>query len=551
MLKSLKIKNYALIKKVELDFSKGMTVITGETGAGKSIILGALGLILGKRADSKSLFDKEKKCVVEASFLLKNEYLKSFFKSHELDYEEETIIRRELLPSGKSRSFINDSPVNLKTLGQLSAFLIDLHQQFDTLDIHQIDFHVQVVDAIADNKILMHTYLDQYKRYKMLSKRKEELESAQAESLREKDFVMFQLKELLEANLESGEQQGLEKEIKILENAGDIKQTLSGIYGQLAEHEGALLGQMETLRVAMGPVRNLSEELEGLSDRFNTIYFELQELSNDFERVAEGTDIDGERLNEIRERLDVLYRLQNKHFVSDDKALLDVQEALQEKLNGFVNLDADLEEVVLELEQLRSTLLKLSEELRKKRNDVIPAFEDQVRSNLGQLSMNYARFEVRMNVLEEPGPSGMDAMEFFFNANKGGELKKIKDVASGGELSRLTLVIKSLVASAIPLPTMIFDEIDTGISGDVALKMGIMLERLASEHQIVSITHSPQIGSKGKLHYFVFKEVGENQTYSNIRKLNVDERVDVLAIMLSQDPPSKGAIENAKELLAN
>ena len=551
MLKSLKIKNYALIKKVELDFSKEMTVITGETGAGKSIILGALGLILGKRADSKSLFNKEKKCVVEASFLLKNEYLKSFFKSHELDYEEETIIRRELLPSGKSRSFINDSPVNLKTLGQLSAFLIDLHQQFDTLDIHQIDFHVQVVDAIADNKILMQTYLDQYKRYKMLSKRKEELEYAQAESLREKDFVMFQLKELLEANLESGEQQGLEKEIKILENAGDIKQTLSGIYGQLAEHEGALLGQMETLRVAMGPVRNLSEDLEGLSDRFNTIYFELQELSSDFERVAEGTDIDGERLNEIRERLDILYRLQNKHFVSDDKALLDVQEALQEKLNGFVNLDADLEEVLVELKQLRLELLKLSEELRKKRNEVIPAFEEQVRANLNQLSMQYARFEVRMNVLEEPGPSGMDIMEFFFNANKGGELKKIKDVASGGELSRLTLVIKSLVASAIPLPTMIFDEIDTGISGDVALKMGIMLERLASEHQIVSITHSPQIGSKGKLHYFVFKEVGENQTYSNIRKLNVDERVDVLAIMLSQDPPSKGAIENAKELLAN
>lgn len=551
MLKSLKIKNYALIKKVELDFSKGMTVITGETGAGKSIILGALGLILGKRADSKSLFNKEKKCVVEASFLLKNEYLKSFFKSHELDYEEETIIRRELLPSGKSRSFINDSPVNLKTLGQLSAFLIDLHQQFDTLDIHQIDFHVQVVDAIADNKVLMQTYLDQYKRYKMLRKRKEELEHAQAESLREKDFVMFQLKELLEANLESGEQQGLEKEIKILENAGDIKQTLSGIYGQLAEHEGALLGQMETLRVAMGPVRNLSEDLEGLSDRFNTIYFELQELSNDFERVAEGTDIDGERLSEIRERLDVLYRLQNKHFVSDDKALLDVQEALQEKLNGFVNLDADLEEVLVELKQLRLELLKLSEELRKKRNEVIPGFENQVRANLNQLSMQYARFEVRMNVLEEPGPSGMDIMEFFFNANKGGELKKIKDVASGGELSRLTLVIKSLVASAIPLPTMIFDEIDTGISGDVALKMGIMLERLASEHQIVSITHSPQIGSKGKLHYFVFKEVGENQTYSNIRKLNVDERVDVLAIMLSQDPPSKGAIENAKELLAN
>lgn len=551
MLKSLKIKNYALIKKVELDFSKGMTVITGETGAGKSIILGALGLILGKRADSKSLFNPEKKCVVEASFMLKDDRLKSFFKVHELDYERETIIRRELLPSGKSRSFINDSPVNLKTLGQLSTFLIDLHQQFDTLDIHQIDFHVQVVDAIADNKMLMEDYIQKYNRFKKLIKRKAMLEHTQAESLREKDFVMFQLKELADSNLEGGEQHGLEQEMKVLENAGDIKQTLSGIYGQLAENEGALLGQMESLRMALGPVKNLSEDLNKLSDRFNGIYFELQELSSDFERIADRTDIDGERLSEIRERLDILYRLQNKHFVSDDHALLEVQESLQEKLNGFVNLDDDLESVSSELEQIKSELLKDSEELRRRRNAVIPAFEEQVRSNLSQLSMQHARFEVRMNVLDEPGPSGMDAMEFLFNANKGGELQKIKNVASGGELSRLTLVIKSLVASAIPLPTMIFDEIDTGISGDVALKMGVMLERLAAEHQIVSITHSPQIGSKGKLHYFVFKEVGENQTYSNIRKLNVDERVDVLAIMLSQDPPSKGAIENAKELLAN
>lgn len=551
MLKSLKIKNYALIRKVELDFSKGMTVITGETGAGKSIILGALGLILGKRADSKSLFNPEKKCVVEASFMLKDDRLRTFFKAHELDYEKETIIRRELLPSGKSRSFINDSPVNLKTLGQLSAFLIDLHQQFDTLDIHQIDFHVQVVDAIADNKALMEDYIQKYNRFKKLVKRKTALEQTQAESLREKDFVMFQLKELLDANLEGGEQQGLEQEMKVLENAGDIKQTLSGIYGQLAENEGALLGQMESLRMALGPVKNLSEDLNKLSDRFNGIYFELQELSSDFERIADRTDIDGERLREIRERLDILYRLLNKHFVSDDHALLEVQESLQEKLNGFVNLDADLDAVTAELEHIKSELLKDSEELRRRRNAVIPAFEEQVRSNLGKLSMQHARFEVRMNVLDEPGPSGMDAMEFLFNANKGGTLQKIKDVASGGELSRLTLVIKSLVASAIPLPTMIFDEIDTGISGDVALKMGIMLERLAAEHQIVSITHSPQIGSKGKLHYFVFKEVGENQTYSNIRKLNVDERVDVLAIMLSQDPPSKGAIENAKELLAN
>jgi DNA repair protein RecN (Recombination protein N) len=551
MLKSLKIKNYALIRKVELDFSKGMTVITGETGAGKSIILGALGLILGKRADSKSLFNKEKKCVVEATFKLKDDRLKSYFKSHELDYEAETIIRRELLPSGKSRSFINDSPVNLKILGQLSAFLIDLHQQFDTLDIHQIDFHVQVVDAIANNKSLMSQYIDKYNRFKVLVRKKEELEQAQADSLREKDFVMFQLKELLEANIEGGEQSSLEQEMKVLENAGDIKQTLSAIYGQLANNENALLGQMESLRSALTPVSKLSDDLGSLSERFSGLYFELQELSSDFERIADGTDIDGERLNEIRTRLDVLYRLQNKHLVTDDNALLEIQEGLQEKLNSFVNLDTDLDQVVQELNTLKQNLVEMSEELRKKRNAVIPAFEEEVKEKLSQLSMEYARFEVRMNVLDEPGPSGMDSMEFLFNANKGGDLQKIKDVASGGELSRLTLVIKSLVASAIPLPTMIFDEIDTGISGDVALKMGLMLEELASEHQIVTITHSPQIGSKGKLHYFVYKEVGENQTYSNIRKLNVDERVDVLAIMLSQDPPSKGAIENAKELLAN
>ena len=551
MLRSLKIKNYALIRKVELDFSKGLTIITGETGAGKSIMLGALGLIMGKRADSKSLFDKEKKCVIEAEFKLKDERLKPFFQEQEMDFEKHTVVRRELHPSGKSRSFVNDSPVTLKQLSALSALLIDLHQQFDTLDIHQVDFHVQVVDALADNKDLMRSYITKYRTYQTLLKERVRLLALQEASLKEKDFVSFQLNELLEAGLDPGEQQGLEGELKMLENAGEIKQTLGGIYEQLANSEISVLSQMEALKVAMGPVSKLSPSLESLGERFQSLYFELQEISTDFEQVAESTDIDQQRLQEVRERLDVLYKLQNKHFVASDTELLDIQKGLQDKLDAFVSMDDDLEKVQSSIIQLREELVLDSETLRKKRNAVIPNFEAKVKEQLALLSMEHATFEVRMSVFDEPGPSGMDGMEFMFNANRGGELQSIKDVASGGELARLTLVIKSLVASAIPLPTMIFDEIDTGISGDVALKMGNMLETLAEEHQIVTITHSPQIGAKGKLHYFVYKEVGENQTYSNIRKLNVDERVGVLAVMLSQDPPSDSAIENAKELLAN
>ena len=551
MLRSLKIKNYALIRKVELDFSKGLTIITGETGAGKSIMLGALGLIMGKRADSKSLFDKEKKCVIEAEFKLKDERLKPFFQEQEMDFEKHTVVRRELHPSGKSRSFVNDSPVTLKQLSALSALLIDLHQQFDTLDIHQVDFHVQVVDALADNKELMRSYITKYKSYQSLLKERVRLLALQEASLKEKDFVSFQLNELLEAGLDPGEQQGLEAELKMLENAGEIKQTLGAIYEQLANSEISVLSQMEALKVAMGPVAKLSPSLESLGERFHSLYFELEEISTDFEQVAESTDIDQQRLQEVRDRLDVLYKLQNKHFVASDTDLVEIQKGLQEKLDAFVSMDDDLQTVQTQIVQLREELVIDSETLRKKRNAVIPDFESKVKQQLALLSMEHATFEVRMSVFDEPGPSGMDGMEFMFNANRGGELQSIKDVASGGELARLTLVIKSLVASAIPLPTMIFDEIDTGISGDVALKMGNMLETLAQEHQIVTITHSPQIGAKGKLHYFVYKEVGENQTYSNIRKLNVDERVEVLAVMLSQDPPSDSAIENAKELLAN
>ena len=551
MLKTLKIKNYALIKKVELDFSKQMTVITGETGAGKSIMLGALSLVMGKRADLNSLHDKEKKCIVEAEFKLKDTRLKPFFDENDLDFEQHTVIRRELLPSGKSRAFVNDTPVNLKVLAQLASFLIDLHQQFDTLDIHQVDFHIQVIDALADNGKLMEQYQASYQTYIQLQRTKQTLIQEQETSLKEKDFISFQLSELLNAEIIEEEQEELEQELKLMEHAGTIKQTLGGLYNQILEGEHALLGQMDTIRSRFQQVESLTTDLQKLGERIDSMYFEMQEIGSELEQMADRTDIDGHRMQEVQDRLDVLFKLQNKHFVSGSAALLSIQEDLQTKIDGFVSIDEELERVSSELQVINDSLVEQAHLLREKRHAVIPFFQGQVVGQLALLNMPYASFEVHMGALSHPGPSGLDSMEFKFNANKGGLLQSIKEVASGGELSRLTLVIKSLVASAIPLPTMIFDEIDTGISGDVALKMGRMLEQLAEEHQIVTITHSPQIGSKGKLHYFVYKEVGDNQTYSNIRKLNVDERVGALAVMLSQDPPSKSAIANAKELLAN
>ena len=336
-----------------------------------------------------------------------------------------------------------------------------------------------------------------------------------------------------------------------MEHAGTIKQTLGGLYNEISEGEHALLGQMDTIRSRFQQVESLTNDLQKLGERIDSVYFEMQEIGSELEQMADRTDIDGHRMQEVQDRLDVLFKLQNKHFVSGSAALLSIQADLQAKIDGFVSVDEELERVSHELQVVLDSLVEQANQLREKRHAVVPFFQEQVVDQLALLNMPHASFEVHIGALNQPGPSGLDSVEFKFNANKGGLLQSIKDVASGGELSRLTLVIKSLVASAIPLPTMIFDEIDTGISGDVALKMGRMLEQLAEEHQIVTITHSPQIGSKGKLHYFVYKEVGDNQTYSNIRKLNVDERVGVLAVMLSQDPPSKSAIANAKELLAN
>ena len=550
MIQKLQIRNYALIDQLEIRFSDGLTIITGETGAGKSILMGALGLIMGKRADTKVLYKEAEKCVVEGYFDIDKYDLKFFFDENDLDYDSALIIRREITPSGKSRAFVNDTPVNLKILQELSSALVDLHQQFDTLDIHEVSFQLRMIDALADNKKRLETYREQFSSYQAIKQRLQKLEAEQHRAEQEAEFLQFQLEELEAVQLQTGEQESLESELQRLSNAEDIKRVLNNTYQHLNESEVAVVGQLEEIRLGLSEIRKFDPQVEQLYERFAALILELQELSGDFEKISEATEHDPERIQETQQRLDSIYRLQNKHRVNTVEELLDIQSKFSEQLEAFGDLSSEITQLKAQQERQEQKLLGIAEDLRKHRQRVGPAFEKKVLALLAQLSMEHARIQVEYKALDELGPTGLDEINFLFAANPGSRLQLIKDVASGGELSRLTLVTKSLVASAIPLPTLIFDEIDTGISGDVAIKMGSILRLLSNQHQVVSITHSPQVAAKADRHYFVYKKVEENRTYTKVRELTQDERIRAIATMLSQNPPSESAIENAKELLS-
>lgn len=549
MIKSLQIRNYALIDELTIDFSEGLTIITGETGAGKSILLGALGLIMGKRADIKSLYNLENKCVIEADFEVEHYDLQSFFENHDLDYEPTLVVRREITPSGKSRAFVNDTPVTLNVLQELSAALIDLHQQFDNLDIHKVSFQLRLLDALADNKKKLRKYQDAYSSYLSDRRRLAELIQKNADSSKELDFLEFQLEELNKAELDTDEQEGLEDELNRLTNAEDIKRTMAAAFQHLSESELSIVGQMQELNQSIAQVSKFSPQLGQLYDRMGSLLVELNDLSKECEVIAEATEHNPERILEAQQRLDMIYRLQNKHQVASISELIQIQQDLQKQLDGIGDLSNEITTLEKSVEEQRLKLEQRAEALSHGRHQVVASFENKVEKMLGQLSMEHAKLKVDIAQLEKLGPTGYDEVNYLFAANKGSRLQLIKDVASGGEVSRLTLVVKSLVASAIPLPTLIFDEIDTGISGDVALKMGNILQKLSSHHQVVSITHSPQIASKANKHYFVYKKVTEDRTITNVRELEIDGRVYAIATMLSQDPPSESAINNAKELL--
>ncbi|NRB51085.1 MAG: DNA repair protein RecN [Saprospiraceae bacterium] len=551
MIQSLHIRNYAIIESLEINFSDGLTIITGETGAGKSILLGALGLIMGDRADTKSLYNESQKCVIEGNFNIRPYNLSSFFEAYDLDFDEDLIVRREIAPSGKSRAFINDTPVNLKVLQNLSSSLIDLHQQFDTLDIHKVSFQLRMLDALAGNKELLENYQALYNQYNQNRKRLAKLVEATQSASKEMDYNQFLLDELHQAELIAGEQQELDNEHSRLANAEDIKQTLGGVFQQLVESEHAILGQMQELQSNLLKLGKVDQQVDGIQQQFAGLMGGLEELANECEKIAENTEYDQERIMALNERLLLLDNLQKKHQVATVEELLAIQEDLEEKLSAYSNSDAEIHQLEQEIEQQEEKLRARAEKLRKSRANVIPDFEKKVHEMLAQLAMPAAKMQVVMDPAEQLSSTGYDEVYFLFAANKGSRMQQIKDVASGGELARLTLVTKSLVASAIPLPTLIFDEIDTGISGDVALRMGNILRVLSNHHQVVSITHSPQIAAKADSHYFIYKLDKEDRTITKVRLLDQEERIRAIATMLSQNPPSDSAIENARELITN
>lgn len=550
MIKSLHIRNYALIEGLELAFSEGLTIVTGETGAGKSILLGALGLIMGDRADTKALYDESDKCVVEGVFDVSPYNLQDFFRENDIDYDAELVIRREILPSGKSRAFVNDTPVNLKILQDLSSSLIDLHEQFDTLDIHQVSFQLRMIDALAGNKALLVEYQAKYKHFQADRRRLAALIEKSENTGREQDFLQFQMEEFNKAELIDGEQESLEEELTRLTNAEDIKRTTGAAFNYLLESEQSLIGQLQDLGNQLHQVGKVDPAVARLSEHFESMVLELQDLAGELETIAEETEYDAERIGIIQQRLDMIYRLQKKHSVTTIAELLAIQANIEAQLNSLGDLSKEIEDLREVIQAEQKDLEELALQLRMARQKVVADFESQVEDLLAQLAMPQAQLLVEFRPLEALSTTGLDDVSFLFSANKGSRPQAIKDVASGGELSRLTLATKSLVASAIPLPTLIFDEIDSGISGDVALKMGNILRRLSNQHQVLVITHTPQIASKADAHYFVYKKEKEDRTVTHVRLLNADERIRAIATMLSQNPPSESALENARELLA-
>ncbi len=551
MLKHLSVQNYALIDKLEVEFVEGLTIITGETGAGKSILLGAMGLIAGNRADTQALQDKTKKCVVEASFKIKGAHFKEFFSANELDYESTTTIRREINPEGKSRAFINDTPVTLVQLKELAEFLIDIHSQHQTLTLNGSVFQLSVVDAFAGHAPVLEEYETGFRKFKVLEKQLNELTAKEAQAKKDLDYFQFQFNELEDANLKGTEQNALEQELETLNNAEEIKSDLSKAALGLSGGEQNLISSLNEIKIILASIAKFKPEINELSTRLSSAYIELKDISNELESLEQDIVHDPKRIELLTEKLDAIYRLQQKHQVKTIEELITIKDDLSNKLLDFNSLEATIEKVKKELETRQKELMVLAKKMSASRKKSIPKIEKEIASLLSSLSMPNAQLKIEHSESEVLTSNGLDKVNFLFSANKGSDFKELNKVASGGELSRLMLSIKSLIAQLTALPTIIFDEIDTGVSGDVADKVGIIMDQMAAKMQVITITHLPQIASKGESHLFVYKEDKNNKTYSNIRHLTPAERVQEIAKMLSTGNPTEAAISNAKELLRN
>ncbi|MCX2451026.1 DNA repair protein RecN [Pedobacter sp. PLR] len=549
MLQKLSIRNYALIDSVELKLDKGLNIITGETGAGKSIMLGALSLILGQRAETKYFFNQEKKCIIEGQFLLTDDTLHSLFEENDIDFYEETILRREISTDGKSRAFINDTPVTLGVMKQVGEKLIDIHSQHATLEINDPGFQLSVVDTLADHQSLLAQYRKGYKQYKKHLQLLSALQTAADEAKSRQDYEQFLFNELENANLKTDEQSLMEIELQTLNNAESIKRSLVNAYSLLSDQEASALPVLKEVIVQIQAIERFNPDYAQLNERLRSALIELKDIAAETLNLEESTVFNPSRIEEINSRLDVIYTLEQKHKVNSIEELMGIHQKLSDNLNNLLSSDEEIDRLNQEIAQLKAQLEQMAATLSSDRGTSIIATENQVAAVLQLVGMPNAKIKIVKTPLEELNKDGKDNVVLLFSANSGQPPAPVGKVASGGELSRLMLALKSIMAKHTALPTLIFDEIDTGISGETALRVGDVIGDLEKNMQVMCITHLPQIAAKGEAHYFVYKNEKGVRPTTGIRRLAPEERIHVIAEMLSGKDPGLPAIANAKELL--
>jgi len=549
LITTLAIKNYALIEDIRVDLQEGLTIITGETGAGKSILLGALALILGRRADLSSVKFASQKCIIECEFFIKNYNLQAVFQDNDLDYDDQTIIRREILPSGKSRAFVNDTPVSLVQLQKLGAQLVDIHSQNETLSLSSENFQIEIIDVLAGNEPLLKTYSKKLKEFRNISETINTLKSDKERVAKELDYNTFLCSELVEANLKGMIQKDLEDTFETLNNSEIIQESFSNIVQVLSDEQIGTLETAKEARIVLGKIRGFSSQFEEYWNRLNSIIIELEDVFDGLADLGASVEANPSKLLEINEKLQVLYKLQQKHGVATIAELIEIQDDLESKIDSVVDMDEQLERLEIERSKFSDEVLKIGRLLHNQRQTAIPLLKKQLEDYLAELGLPNARFKFELIASENFRNNGTDSLELLFTANKGLSFGSLKKIASGGEMSRIMLSVKAILARYKRLPTIIFDEIDTGVSGEIANQMAGIMGEMSNSTQLLSITHLPQIAAKGEYHIKVYKEDVNEVTRTRLRVLNEDERIVEIAQMIGGNNVTDAAIANAKELL--
>ena len=549
MVLHLSIKNYALIQDIQVSLTKGLTIITGETGAGKSILLGALGLLLGKRADLSSVKDASQKCIIEGEFSVKGYDLKTFFKDNDLDYDTHTIIRREILPNGKSRAFVNDTPVGLSQLQVLGGYLVDIHSQQQTNSFATEAYQIEVLDALSGNAATLQAYQNTLTEFSSVSKELEALLSQKETALKELDYHTFLHQELVEASLQSLDQQALETDYQTLNNAEEIQASFAGLDQLFSQENVGIIDRIKNARSLLNAISKFAPTYQELYDRLHSVTIELEDIISSIEHASEGLQVDPAELFRVDQLLQTLYRLQQKHHVSSVKQLLEIESQLSSKINTTLDLDTTIQTLEKQKQKLSDTLLKFAGDLHNTRVEAVPILEQKLVSYLALLGLPNAKFKIEITTLPTFKKTGTDSLALYFTANKGGNFGLLKKVASGGEMSRIMLSVKALLSQYKKLPTIVFDEIDTGVSGEIALKMAYIMDQMSSHMQILSITHLPQIAAKGQQHIKVYKEDQHNTTTTHLKQLSEEERIVEIAQMIGGKNITDTTLANAKELL--